>query len=210
MDDQFWHEKWENNELAFHQGEFNPVLLRYWRGLDIPAGARVFVPLCGKSLDMLWLAQQGYDVLGVELSEIAAQSFFDENGMTATRQQAGQFTAYRSDRVQILCGDFFMLTPELLHGVTAVYDRASLIALPGEMRLQYVDKLKSLLRPAVKTLLITLNYEYGQINPPPFRVFDDEVGGLFQPWCELEYLEAPDTVVKGITCPQSAFSLQVK
>ena len=87
MEHQFWHKKWETNELGFHQDDFNPVLVRHWAGLDIPGGSKVFVPLCGKSKDMLWLAGQGYDVVGVELSEIAARSFFEEHGMDATRSE---------------------------------------------------------------------------------------------------------------------------
>ena len=210
MEHQFWHDKWEADDLGFHQDDYNPLLLRHWRSLDIPAGGRVFVPLCGKSRDMVWLAEQGYEVLGVELSELAARSFFNENGLDAARDEVKPFIRYRSDHVQILCGDFFLLTSALLRDVVAVFDRASLIALPRDMRVQYVHKLKALLQPGVKTLLIIMSYKDGQITPPPFRVFRDEVDALYQPWCELALLEESETEVKGITCPQSALRLQVK
>lgn len=210
MEAQFWHEKWETNELGFHQDDYNPPLRRHWHSLDVPADGRVFVPLCGKSMDMLWLAGQGHSVLGVELSEIAARSFFKEHDLDAARDEVGPFTRYKSGRIQILCGDFFLLTPELLQDVVAVFDRASLIALPADMRTRYVDKLKSLLRPAVKTLLITLTYKDGQINPPPYRVLDEEVMTLYRPWSEINFLETADTVVKGHSCPQSAYRLRVK
>ena len=210
MEHQFWHERWEIGDLGFHQDDYNPPLLRHWRGLDIVAGSRVFVPLCGKSMDMLWLARQGYEVLGVELSEIAVRSFFDENGLDAAQDRVGPFNRYRSDRIQILCGDFFLLTPELLQDVTAVFDRASLIALPAAMRSRYVAKLKALLRPAVKTLLVTLGHEDGLFSAPPHAVYDDEVMALYQPWCEVEFLETSETVVKGHTCPQSAYLLRAK
>ncbi len=210
MEPQFWHDKWETNDLAFHQDDFNPVLQRHWHGLDIPAGGKVFVPLCGKSKDMLWLAEQGYDVLGVELSEIAAQAFFDEHNLDATQDEVGPFPRYKSGRIQILCGDFFSLTPALLHDVAAVFDRASLIALPADMRMEYVNKLSNLLQPGVKTLLITLGYEDWQIRAPPHQVYDDEVKSLYKPWCGLELLEESETVVKGYTCPQAAYRLQVK
>ena len=210
MEHQFWHEKWEINELGFHQDDFNPPLVKHWRTLDIPAGSKVFVPLCGKSMDMLWLAQLGYDVVGVELSEIAARSFFDEHGLRAEYDKVGPFTRYKSDRVQIYCGDFFFLTPAMLHDVVAMFDRGSLIALPADMRVQYVQKLKELLQATVKTLLITISYQDGQITPPPHQVYDEEVNTLYQPWCEVEFLEESETVVKGHTCPQFTYLLQVK
>lgn len=210
MEHQFWHERWEIGDLGFHQEDYNPPLLRHWHRLDLPAAARVFVPLCGKSKDILWLAQQGYDVLGVELSEFAVQSFFKEHDLDAAQDRVGPFARYRSDRIQILCGDFFSLTPALLHDVMAVFDRASLIALPPAMRIRYVDKLKALLQPPVKTLMLTLAHEEELFTPPPHPVYDDEVRSLYQPWCEVEFLETTETVVKGYTVPQSSYLLQVK
>ena len=188
MEHQFWHEKWETDDLGFHLENYNPVLLRHWHSLDIPAGGPVLVPLCGKSVDMLWLAGQGHDVLGVELSEIAARSFFEENGLDAVREDIGPYTSYKSERVEILCGDFFSLDPARLRDVVAIYERASLIALPATQRAKYVDKMKSLLQTGVRSLLIT----------------------LYSSWCEVEFLEEAETEVKGHLCPQSAYRLLVK
>lgn len=210
MEHKFWHERWEIGDLGFHQEDYNPPLLRHWHRLDLPAAGRVFAPLCGKSKDMLWLAQQGYEVLGVELSEVAVQSFFIEHELDAAQDKTGPFTRYRSDRIHILCGDFFSLTPALLDGTVAVFDRASLIALPAAMRIRYVDKLKALLLPDVKTLLLTLGHRDGLFSAPPHAVYDDEVRSLYQSWCEVEFLETSETVVKGHTCPQSAYLLRAK
>ena len=210
MEHQFWHEKWGADELGFHQDDFNPVLIRNWCHLDTPAGGKVFVPLCGKSRDMAWLMALGHGVLGVELSEIAAQSFFEENALVAERDEVGAFVRYRAGPVEIYCGDFFLLEAAWLSDVIAVYDRASLIALPAGMRAEYTGRMRALLRPGVRMLLLTLIYRDGQINAPPFRVFKEEVDALYNPWCEVELLEESETVVKGHTCPQSAFRLQVK
>ena len=130
--------------------------------------------------------------------------------MDATRREVGPFICYKSDHIRIYYGDFFLLTPAMLHDVVAVFDRGSLIALPAHMRIKYVDKLNGLLQPGSKTLLLTLGYEDGQIKPPPHQVYDDEVNTLYQPWCEVEFLEESETVVKGHTCPQSAYLLRVK
>lgn len=210
MEHQFWHEKWEADDLGFHRDDFNPVLLRNWHSLDTRAGGKIFVPLCGKSRDMLWLMEQGYYVLGVELSEIAAQSFFEENGQVAVRDEFGPFVRYRSGRAEIYCGDFFLLEPAWLEDVEAVYDRASLIALPVTTRAEYAAKMNSLLPTGVQILLITLTYQDGQIKAPPFRVFGDEVRTLYQSWCEVKLLGESETIVKGHICPQFAYRLQVK
>ena len=76
MDEQFWQARWAENQIGFHQRETNPYLERYWSQLQLPAGCQVLVPLCGKTLDMLWLAAQGHRVLGVELAERAVEDFF--------------------------------------------------------------------------------------------------------------------------------------
>ena len=138
-------------------------------------------------------------------------SHFSKNTIWMPRRiESGPFARYRSDRIQILCGDFFSLTPALLHDVMAVFDRASLIALPPAMRIRYVGKLKALLQPPVRTLMLTLAHEEELFSPPPHPVYDDEVRSLYQPWCEVEFLETTETVVKGYTVPQSSYLLQVK
>ena len=212
MEHQFWHEIWEENEIPFHNSDFNPVLLNNWDKLALPAGdkGRVLVPLCGKTRDMRWLMAQGYGVLGVELSEIAARSFFQENGLDATREQTGPFVRYRSEQAEYLCGDFFALQAEHVAGVSAVYERASLIALPPEVRAQYAAKMKTLLQPGTQVLLITLTYADDLMSPPPFRVFPDEVEALYGSWCEVALLEESEDDVKGHICPQFAYRLQVK
>ena len=119
--------------------------------------------------------EQGYRVLGVELSEIAARSFLEESGLDARRDRDGPFVRYRTEQLEFLCGDFFSLDPERLSDIDAVYDRASLIAMAQDLRAQYAAHMKNLLRPGLQALLITLTYRDGEINPPPFRVFREEV-----------------------------------
>ena len=134
MEPQYWHQRWTEGRTGWHREEFNPHLEAHWPRLNVPPQARVFVPLCGKSRDLLWLAGEGHRVVGVELSEIAARAFFAEAGLSPqVTELGGGFTRYAVDEIEILCGDFFGLTPERLGGIEAVYDRASLIALPPPM-----------------------------------------------------------------------------
>ena len=187
MEHDFWHKKWSDGKIGFHQAEINPYLQSYWQRMGLEGDGKVFVPLCGKSSDMLWLREQGHEVLGVELNASACEAFFSENDAEPVKVEGGDFTSYSIDGIDVLCGDFFNLTQEQLSGVTAVYDRAALIALPKEMRSKYVDHLRAILSPAVKMLLVTL--EFDEESGPPFSVSADEVEALFGERFEIECLD---------------------
>lgn len=147
--------------------------------LRLAPGETVFVPLCGKSVDLRWLADQGAHVVCVELSPIAVESFFAEQGLTPRTSKEGGFAVWKSGPIRVLCGDYFALTPAHLAGVQAVYDRAALIALPPERRADYVAHLDRLLPGARRTLLVTLEYPQQQMQGPPFSVAEREVHSLF-------------------------------
>jgi thiopurine S-methyltransferase len=183
MDAQFWHDRWLANQIGFHQSDVNNYLQQYSAQWQLEKGQVVFVPLCGKSLDMLWLLDQGYRVIGIELSAIAVESFFVENKLIPTIRHEGHFTRWILDELEIWCGDFFDLAPELLPTVHAVYDRAALIALPPEMRPRYQQHLARFLSSGTKELLITLDYPQSLVNGPPFAVAATEVLSL----CEAQF-----------------------
>ncbi|WP_448652299.1 thiopurine S-methyltransferase [Pseudomonas fluorescens] len=175
MEPKFWQERWARNQIGFHLPEVNPHLQRHWPKLALAEGAKVLVPLCGKSLDMMWLASAGYRVLGVELSEQAVEAFFSEQGLVPRVSQRGVFKVYQADLVELWCGDFFALGADAVADCSALYDRAALIALPPLMRAQYAEHLNTVLRPGCQGLLITLDYDQAQKAGPPFAVTDEEV-----------------------------------
>ncbi|MGV6397956.1 thiopurine S-methyltransferase [Pseudomonas caspiana] len=194
MEADFWHQRWAANQIGFHQPEANPYLQRYWPGLQPEAASKVLVPLCGKSLDLSWLAGQGYLVLGVELSEKAVLEFFSEQRLEPLVSQHGAFKVYRAGAVEIWCGDFFSLRAEDVADCTAFYDRAALIALPPAMRERYVEHLNNVLPMICKGLLITLDYDQAKIDGPPFSVPDEEVQRLLTPAWRLEQLQTCDVL----------------
>ncbi|VEF12113.1 thiopurine S-methyltransferase [Pseudomonas fluorescens] len=194
MQPEFWYKKWESNQIGFHQPEANPYLQRHWPDLAIAPAARVLVPLCGKSLDLLWLAEQGYRVIGIELSEKAVEDFFSEHQVEPRISEEGAFKVYRSDAIELWCGDFFALTAEDVVGCTAFYDRAALIALPAPMRERYAAHLQRLLPRETKGLLITLDYDQAQIPGPPFAVSDDEVQHLLGGGWQVDQLDVRDVL----------------
>ena len=152
----------------------------------------MLVPLCGKSLDMLWLAEQGHRVVGVEISPLAAAAFFEENRLPLQRQVVGDFTRYQCDEIELLCGDFFQLDAALLGPFQRVYDRASLIALPPPMRRDYAAQLIALLPEGGRVLLVTLEYSPDELEGPPFSVAPEEVAELYQPMLQIRELEGSD------------------
>ncbi len=181
MEPSFWHQRWSENRIGFHQEKINSRLIRLWPQLDLEKGAGVFVPLCGKTLDMLWLAEQGFRVVGVELSEAACEAFFNENDIPFETGQRGVFKEYDGHGVRLLAGDFFELVPEDLAGITAIYDRAALIALPEPMRPDYARHMADLCPPGSQGLCIGMSYDESKMQGPPFSVMEEEIRRLFEP-----------------------------
>jgi thiopurine S-methyltransferase len=196
MDPEFWHQRWQRGETAWHLTEINLHLREHWPRLGLGSGERVLVPLCGKTLDLLWLAGEGHRVLGVELSPIAVEALFRDNGLTPEVVDEPPFRRYRLDEIEVLCGDFFDLDAARMGEVAAVYDRASLIALPPELRPRYGRHLAGLLRPQVRGLLVTLAYDQAEMAGPPFAVHEAEVRSLFGPRFDIHPLAEADVLAE--------------
>lgn len=174
---EFWHNKWAANQIGFHLEDVNPLLIEFWKKTDPSYEKSVFVPLCGKSEDLIWLASKHEEVQGVELSQIAVRAFFSEHFYTPTVTQiSGQHELYQFDELSVYTGDYFTAP---IQPVDIIYDRASLVALPEEMRVQYVERLKQLLKPGGKILLVTLDYDQNEMAGPPFSVPKLEIDQLF-------------------------------
>jgi thiopurine S-methyltransferase len=196
MDPDFWHQRWREGRIGFHQDKPTPLLLKHWPALGIAPGAQVFVPLAGKSLDLAWLASQGYRVLGVELSQLAVEQFFAEHGLAPTLRTSRHGTHYEAGGIELVCGDAFGLDGEALAGCDAVFDRAALIALPPDLRRRYVHDLHARLPAGCRGLLVTLEYPPGEKEGPPFTVPEAEVRALYGRDWEVEVLERRDILAQ--------------
>lgn len=192
MHPDFWQQRWSENRIGFHQDAPTPLLLEHWPGIGIPTGARVFVPLAGKSLDMAWLAAQGYRVLGVELSRRAVEAFFDEHGLEPGRRGSRYGVHYTSGSIELIQGDAFDLDTDALAGCEGVFDRAALIALPPDLRRRYVRELYARLPAGCRGLLVTLDYPPHEKAGPPFPVPEAEVRELYGADWTVEVLERRD------------------
>lgn len=186
MNREYWTNRWNDNQTGFHLKGVNPLLAQFWP----KARGRVLVPLCGKSEDLAWLAERKLEVVGVELSLIAAKAFATEQGIVFQETHEPPFTVLRGKWITYYVGDFFDFTPAIGGPIDLYYDRAALIALPPEMRPAYVRHVQSLVAKGGQGLLIGLEYDPSQMHGPPFTVPEAEVRRLFEPWrCEklLEY-----------------------
>ena len=181
MNAEFWHSRWQEKRIGFNQSAVNPLLINYFKQLNLPAGSRVFVPLCGKSIDMAWLAAQGYDVVGVELVETAVQAFFAEQNISPTVHQHADNPAIKyyqgqlsGQTITLWVADIFALTTEDIGSVKAVYDKAALIALPADMRVQYSAQMYQLSANAPQ-FIITLTYDQSKKAGPPFSISSEQI-----------------------------------
>lgn len=194
MEKTYWLDRWKRDDIGFHQTDVNAYLSKYWSELKLTHGSKVFVPLCGKSRDMLWLNKKGHVVLGVELSKLAAQAFFTENEYTPQHETNDKFEVFSVGDLSILCGNFLDLDKKDLANVSAVYDRASLVALPPEMRKHYVNHLMNILPPSTQLLLITFDYPQSEMAGPPFAVSPDEVEQHYQQHANIRLLAQLDVL----------------
>jgi thiopurine S-methyltransferase len=207
-----WTARWRDGRIAFHEGRANALLDRHTARL---AGCRrVFVPLCGRSEDLAFLAARGHEVVGVELVEQAVGEFFQLHGLTpsVTRPDDGQLVEYRAGALTLLAGDFFATTPESVGLLDGLYDRAALIALPAELRPRYVAHLRTLLAPGSPGLVITVEYEQDRIQGPPFAVFESELRALWA-GATIEFLdEQPASIARciaaGIPAIERCFAIR--
>lgn len=174
MDPSFWHQRWEKHEIRFHESTPNALLVKYVHELSVAKGRRIFLPLCGKTLDIGWLLSQGYRVVGVELSRIAIEQLFMELGMQPEISGVGDVEQWSAYKIDIFVGDIFALSRQILGPVDAIYDRAALVALPENMRKRYAAHLTELTQKAPQ-LLISYEYDQRVMAGPPFSVSHEEV-----------------------------------
>ncbi|MEM8640066.1 MAG: thiopurine S-methyltransferase [Cyanobacteria bacterium P01_G01_bin.54] len=191
MDLGFWRQRWESNHITFHKSEANTLLLNHFGQLALAQDSRVFVPLCGKTLDIAWLLSQGYRVVGAELIAMAIEQLFTELGVEPKISQLGDFSLYSAPNLDIFVGDIFNLSGERLGPVDAIYDRAALVALPEAMRQQYTRHLTEITQTAPQ-LLITFEYDQSLMAGPPFSISTAEVHQHYQSRYNLSLVSTTD------------------
>ena len=188
---EYWHNRWDTLQLGWHRDEFNDLLEKHWFSINPPKDCEVLVPLCGKSLDMIWLAKQGYKVVGLELVQQAIETFFQENNLESSTIKVDKHTKYSSPPFTIFQGDIFDLQSGMIQA-DAWYDRAAMVALPNSVRQQYVKQIYNQTKSGAVGLLITFYYPEDEMEGPPFSLPDQAVMDYFSNGFEVECLEKID------------------
>lgn len=198
MEAHFWHDKWQQQQIGFHQPVINALLTAHWQQLGLAKQAKVFVPLCGKSLDMCFLAEQGHSVLGCELNLNAVEQFYAENQLSVRVSRQGEHQVFHTEQIGIVQGDIFTLSPEATNDVSGFYDRAALIAWPESLRQDYVRQLAKLLPSGALGLLVTLDYPQESLQGPPFAVSPSWVETYLSEYFEVELLACQDVLADNL------------
>jgi len=193
MDTSFWHERWELGQIAFHEKMPNSLLVDHLDELQLDNEARVFLPLCGKTLDFSYFLNLGYQVVGIELSEIAIKELFQDLRLTPTISTIGELTLYQAKGIDIFVGDFFDLNPKIIGTVDAIYDRAALVALPFEIRKSYTQHLTEITLSAIQ-LLICFEYDQASMDGPPFSISPDEISQHYKDLYSINCVEKKDII----------------
>ena len=210
MDQNFWLDKWANNQIGFHELTTHSLLRDWWPKLELDWETKVLVPLCGKSLDMIWLMERHSLVIGIEISEIAVKTFFKENNLNFTTTQFENYSRFSAEGVLIYCGDIFNIPLPQIAICDCIYDRAALIALSPLDRKHYESLLLTMTKRAGKMLLITVDYDIELISPPPYVIPKEEVEEIYASHWTLTRLVTQPTDVKGITGKEVCYKLEKK
>lgn len=221
MTDDFWLQTWRDGHIGFHQDHTSETLQKHWPAIQAEPGARVFVPLAGKSLDMMWLQGQGLRVRGVELSPIAISQFFSEGPMHPFLDYPYGVTRYsargsREPGIELIQSNVFSVPAPLLADCMAFYDRAAVVALSPEQREAYAHDVYGHLPQGCTGLMIAFEYPQDEMSGPPFAVPEAEVRRLFEPAWKVQVLERRDVLAetphfanRGLTAlAQVAYHLQ--
>ena len=211
MQREYWLNKWEQGDIAFHEENGNELLKTFFGKLTLPSKPRVLVPLCGKTRDIHWLLDQGCIVIGVEISELAVNQLFEELGKTVEVSQQNSVKRYQSGNLTVFVGDIFACTAAHFGKIDLIYDRAALVALPHDTRVRYAMHLAKQSYQAHQ-LLVTFEYDQKLMQGPPFSIsesalisyygnwyqsnlmlrarIDEKLKGLKEAYCELWHLRA--------------------
>lgn len=197
MDATFWQNRWKNSDTGFHRSEAHPLLTQHWPGLRLTKGSTVFVPLCGKSFDMVWLAEQGHQVAGSELSAIAIDDFFAGQNLEPVNRSQGALIEKSAGPYRLWQGDVFELTRQDVGDIQAVYDRAAIVALPPDSQRRYAKLLAALMPPSAHLFLISLSYDQSEMDGPPFSTPANTITQLFSTEFDIVHAEHNDNALAG-------------
>lgn len=179
MELSYWESRWKKGNTGFHSDEIYRGLLQYFPEKTLLRRETAFVPLCGKSEDLLWLAGKFNKVVGVDVSMIAIEEFIENHKLEVTKRSFSSFTIFDAENIELWCGDFLKMPVHKIRPVDFIYDKAAIVALPEQMRPAYAAKLKEFCNDDTIVMLQHFVYEQSEMSGPPFSVSEKEIKKLF-------------------------------
>jgi len=188
MNNEHWIQRWKEKNIGFHEESINSLLVKHFKTLNLKHSSNIFVPLCGKTLDISWLMMLGHNIIGVELSEIAVKELFEELYILPKISEENGMICYQNEGIRIFVGDIFKLNPIMVGKIDAIYDRAALVALPKDVRVKYTQHLRELSNNASQ-ILICCEYDQENMNSTPFSIEEEEIKNHYKNHYEIKILE---------------------
>ncbi len=189
MDAEFWHKLWDSNEIGFHNKDVNELFLNNFSKLNFKKNSRVFIPLCGKTVDIKWLLDNSYSVVAIELNENAIKELFSSLQLETSIKKMGSLTLYSAKNIDIFVGDIFELNQSILGKVDIIYDRGAIVALPTTMRQEYTSLLVNITQNTPQ-LIISYEYDQNLMEGPPFSVKESQLKEYYSDFYNLELMES--------------------
>ena len=187
MKAEFWHRLWDRNEIGFHNKYVNGLFLKNFPKLQLKKYSKVFIPLCGKTVDIKWLLDNDYKVTGIELNEKAINELFDSLKLEPNIKKAGSLLLYSAKNIDIFLGDIFALDKTILGKVDIIYDRGAIVALPSKMREKYTSHLINITDSALQ-LIITYEYKQNLMKGPPFSVEESQLKDYYSDYYNFKLM----------------------
>jgi len=201
---QMWKDRWDAGQIGFHKSDVHQTLVKYIDKL-FPNGnkGKIFVPLCGKTVDMKWLADNGIDVIGLDAVRVSLEQFYSEHNIEnsvekcADLGQEAEVFKSSDNKIRLYCADMFKFSPDIEGTFDAIWDRGSLVAIYRKDVPTYAEIIKKLLKPGASCLVEVFEYDVSifdgvdnpQKPPPPHPVLEEELRRLYEPDCSVEQLD---------------------
>lgn len=177
----FWEERWQNDKTGWHNDAVNEHLKKHRNILFQNKAPTLFIPLCGKTLDMWWLYEQGATIIGVDLVRKALEDYCTEQSIQAIEDTTKpDLFMLKVKNHTLIHDDVLNVTSNKIGHVDGIFDRAALVALPLTLRQRYASHCLSLLKPGGKILLITYDSPVNDDQGPPFPVRKGTVEELYK------------------------------
>jgi methyl halide transferase len=172
-----WEQQYREGRDPWDLGCPAPPFVALLSSVQAPKPGRIAVLGCGSGQDAMLFAGAGFDAIGFDF----APSAINRAQTTANIQGL---------KSQFLQRNIFELEAEFLHSFDYVLEHTCFCAIEPDLRSQYVQVVKNLLRP--KGQLIALFFTHNRLGGPPFGVKPQVILDNFTPEFDIILFKAAE------------------